>query len=182
MIIVVFNMHPDFLAIDFETANYSIDSACAIGLVRVSKGKIVSQKVSLVKPKSRSFVFTHVHGITWTDVSAAPTFGELWPEIAHFFSGIEFLAAHNASFDRRVLTACCQLYGIPVPVAPFSCSVKLARQTWGIRPTNLANVCRHLDIPLNHHEALSDAMACAKIFLAAGRSTVIETQPGFQFS
>jgi DNA polymerase-3 subunit epsilon len=159
--------HPDFLAIDFETATYASDSACAVGLVRVSNGKIVAQKVALVKPPSRSFAFTHVHGITWADVSASPTFGELWPDINPLFQGIDFLAAHNASFDRRVLVACCERYGITVPVTPFSCSVKLARQTWGIRPTNLANVCRHLDISLNHHEALSDALACAKIFLSA---------------
>jgi DNA polymerase-3 subunit epsilon len=31
----------------------------------------------------------------------------------------------------------------------------------------LSSVCEHLDIPLNHHEAGSDAEACARIILQA---------------
>ena len=45
--------------------------------------------------------------------------------------------------------------------------MKIARSTWGIYPTKLPNVCNYLDIKLNHHDALSDAEACAKIFIAA---------------
>jgi DNA polymerase-3 subunit epsilon len=38
---------------------------------------------------------------------------------------------------------------------------------WGIYPTKLPNVCRHLGISLNHHEASSDAEACARIMIRA---------------
>jgi DNA polymerase-3 subunit epsilon len=31
-------------------------------------------------------------------------------------------------------------------------------------------VCRHLGIPLNHHDALSDAEACARIAIEAARA------------
>ena len=53
------------------------------------------------------------------------------------------------------------------PEQPFICTVKLARQTWGIYPTNLPAVCAKLSIKLDHHQALSDAEACAKIVMAA---------------
>ena len=33
----------NFLALDFETANYYRDSACALGLVRVENDKIVDR-------------------------------------------------------------------------------------------------------------------------------------------
>lgn len=46
--------------------------------------------------------------------------------------------------------------------------MKLARRTWGLRPAKLPDVCRHLGIGLRHHDALSDAEACARIVLAAG--------------
>ena len=36
-----------------------------------------------------------------------------------------------------------------------------------IFPTKLPDVCGHLDIPLNHHDAGSDSLACAKIVVAA---------------
>jgi DNA polymerase-3 subunit epsilon len=48
----------------------------------------------------------------------------------------------------------------------------LARKKWKLYPTKLPDVCRYLDIPLNHHEALSDAMACAKIVIAASGNMV----------
>ena len=42
----------------------------------------------------------------------------------------------------------------------------MARRAWNLRPTKLPDVCRHLGITLNHHDALSDALACAKIVIA----------------
>lgn len=157
----------NFLAIDFETASYGRDSACSIGLVKVIDAKIVESAVHLIKPPSRNFMFTYIHGLTWEDVQNAPHFGELWPKISPMFEGVDFLAAHNASFDSGVLRACCERYGLPFPQLPFQCTVQVARATWQIFPTKLSNVCQVLDIPLNHHEALSDAMACANILIKA---------------
>jgi DNA polymerase-3 subunit epsilon len=48
--------------------------------------------------------------------------------------------------------------------------VQISRRVWNIHPTKLSDVCAKLRIALNHHEALSDAMACAKIVLAAART------------
>jgi DNA polymerase III subunit epsilon len=156
-----------FVALDFETANYSPTSACAIGLVTVEDGVITQQEHFLIRPPTREFVFTHIHGITWKDVAKEPTFDLLWPKIAGILGDAEFLAAHNASFDRKVLNACCEFYELPAPTQPYTCTVQLARRTWGIRPTNLPNVCAHLKIELQHHQALSDASACAQIVIQA---------------
>jgi DNA polymerase-3 subunit epsilon len=53
------------------------------------------------------------------------------------------------------------------PSLPFVCTVKLARTVWSVYPTKLPDVCRHLKIPLKHHQADSDAEACARIVIAA---------------
>ena len=156
-----------FTAIDFETASSGPESACAIGLVRVSEGRILQQAVRLIRPPSPRFQFTGIHGITWEDVKGAPTFAQVWRSLAPLLEGSQCLVAHNASFDRRVLHACCAHYGLPAPTLPFLCTVNVARQHWGIYPTKLSDVCRELDLPLNHHEALSDAVACAKILMLA---------------
>ncbi|MBS1985680.1 MAG: 3'-5' exonuclease [Bdellovibrionales bacterium] len=156
-----------FLAIDFETADYQADSACSIGLVLVENGKIIHEEVCLIRPPREKVMFTEIHGLTWDHVSSAPTFGELWPSISHLFEGIDFLAAHNASFDSRVLKACCTSHGFLPPSTPFVCTVQLARKTWKMYPTNLPAVCKALNIPLQHHEALSDARACAQIVVLA---------------
>ncbi len=156
-----------FVALDFETADRYRDSACSIGLVRVVQGQVVDKAHYLIRPPRRLFEFTHIHGITWGMVANQPDFAELWPTLTDMLAGADFLVAHNASFDRSVLNACCQAYGIEPPVAEFVCTVKLARQTWNIRPTKLPNVCDYLGIPLNHHDALSDAEACAQIAIAS---------------
>ena len=158
-----------FLAIDFETANSAADSACAIGLVRGEDGKIVHEEAFLIRPPSPEFFFTHIHGLTWEHVMDAPDFGLLWPDIQPFFDDVDFLAAHNSGFDSRVLKSCCARYDLGMPKQEFTCTVKLARGMWEVRPTKLPNVAHFLGLDLNHHDALSDSRACANIILAAER-------------
>ena len=160
---------PTFVALDFETADYPRDSACALGLVRVENHRIVQRTYYLIRPPRPRFVLTYLHGITWEDVAHQPTFAELWPSLTPILEGVDFLAAHNASFDRSVLNRCCETAGLSPPALPFQCTVQLARQTWNIYPTKLNNVCDHLGITLKHHFAASDAEACALIVIAAHR-------------
>lgn len=156
-----------FTAIDFETADYYRDSACSIALVRVEDGVIVDQVHRLIRPPRSKFVFTYLHGIDWSMCRDEQAFGEVWREVASLVAGVDFLAAHNASFDRSVLNKCCGAASIDPPPLPWQCTVQIARSTWDIYPTKLNMVCDHLDIPLKHHDALSDAQACAKILMAA---------------
>lgn len=164
----------NFLAIDFETANYSPDSACAVGLVRVESGEIVRRECHLIRPPGKDFYFTYLHGISWEDVAEQPTFGDLWPKIERMMEGVSFLVAHNARFDQGVMNACCRRAGISIPDMPFQCTVRLSRRLWGIYPTNLPAVCRHFDIPLNHHDAASDTEACAQIMIRALKEFAVD--------
>ncbi|MBI5042008.1 MAG: 3'-5' exonuclease [Gammaproteobacteria bacterium] len=156
-----------FAAIDFETASHGRDSACAVGVVIVERGRIVERLYELIRPPSRQFAFTYIHGLSWEDVKHAPSFDTVWSGIARELAGVEFLASHNVPFDKGVLGACCATYEMPVPEQPFVCTVRLARAQWDIHPTKLPDVCRHLGIDLRHHQADSDAEACARIVIAA---------------
>jgi DNA polymerase III subunit epsilon len=156
-----------FIALDFETADYGADSACALALVRVEGVRIVSRDLFMIRPPRSRFAFTHIHGITWAHVRGERSFAELWPEIEAKFAGLAFLAAHNAPFDRGVLAACCAAAGQPAPVLDFLCTVRLARRAWSLARANLPAVCAHLGIALNHHDPASDAEACARIVIAA---------------
>jgi DNA polymerase-3 subunit epsilon len=156
-----------FAAMDFETADMGRDSACALSIVLVENDTLAQTWSGLIRPPRSRFEFTYIHGITWRDVQHKPSFAELWPEISSVLQGVDFIAAHNASFDRSVLRACCESAGIAPARNSYLCTVRLARSVWGLYPTTLAHVCRHLSIPLKHHDAVSDAQACAKILLAA---------------
>lgn len=161
---------PTYVAIDFETADTTADSACAVGLVRVEDGRVTRRIRQLIRPPNPRVRFTEIHGIRWTDVCDKPTFAEAWPILAPVLDGAHFLAAHNAGFDRGVLHTCCAMAGLTPPALKFHCTVKLARRAFGLRYANLPTVCGYLGINLNHHEALSDAEACAAIMLAVLRS------------
>jgi DNA polymerase-3 subunit epsilon len=156
-----------FVAIDFETADYGADSACALALVRVEGLRIVSRDLFMIRPPRSRFAFTHIHGITWAHVRSERPFGELWHEISARLAGAAFLAAHNAPFDRGVLSACCAAACCEPPALDFLCTVRLARRAWRLKRANLPAVCEHLGIDLNHHDPASDAEACARIVIAA---------------
>lgn len=156
-----------FAAIDFETADRWPDSACAVGAVLVRNGRIDGTYQQLIRPPRKQFVFTYIHGLAWNDVRDSPTFGEMWSDLRDFLDDAEFLAAHNATFDRSVLHACCAASDITLPRQEFRCTVKMARARWNLRSASLPVVCKHLGIPLDHHNALSDAQACARIAISA---------------
>jgi DNA polymerase III subunit epsilon len=156
-----------FVAIDFETADRYRDSACSVALIRVEGGRISERVTQLIRPPRRQFEFSGLHGITWTMVANEPTFAQAWPRLEPVLRGAEFLVAHNAGFDRSVLNACCAAAHIEPPPLEFKCTVQMARQVWSLPSARLPDVCAFLDIPLRHHDAASDAEACARIFLAA---------------
>ena len=158
-----------FAAIDFETATLARDSACSVGVAFVREDGRIDLRRRLIRPPTREFRFTHIHGLGWHDVRSAPTFAAVWRDLAPLVTNVRFLAAHNAPFDRGVLRACCGTYGLDRPDRPFVCTVGVARSVRNIRPTKLSNVCRELGMALRHHEAGSDAPARARIILAAER-------------
>lgn len=155
-----------FAAIDFETADYQRDSACSVGLVVVRSGRISKRFHSLIRPPRKRFVpeFIDLHGISWDMVREAKTFAELWPEFSPIMLGVDFVAAHNASFDISVLKACCEAADITPPSLKVCCTVQVGRKLWKQPKNRLPDLCQHLGIPFtNHHDALADAEACARI-------------------
>jgi DNA polymerase III subunit epsilon len=155
------------VAIDFETADCCADSACAIGIVSIKNGKISQKGYQLIRPPRQHFVFSSIRGISWADVVAQPTFIDVWQDLKPFWKDADYFVAHNAPFDRNVLAACCSAAGRTPPRVPFICTVRVARSHWNFRPANLPTVCANLGIPLRHHDAASDALACASIALRA---------------
>lgn len=157
-----------FTAIDFETAISF--HPCSVGIVTVQDGIIVDEYVSLIQPPNNSYspYTIAVHGITPAETCHSPTFLDVFPEIKKRLQG-QIVVAYNESFDRSVLQKSMTLYAMNYQdlqlAEKWECTVKLYRAK-GIKPTTLKDCCRVMDIQLQHHEALSDARACAKLFLS----------------
>jgi DNA polymerase-3 subunit epsilon len=158
-----------FTTIDFETANNDRTSACQIGIVVVEDGRIIEEFVSFIKPVPDYFLsrFTdEIHGINEDTVIDAPTFPELWEKISRFIENAPLIVAHNAPFDMGVLKACLEYHDISTSLPKYFCTLKESRKKLpNLSNHQLSTVCDYFDIPLDHHEALSDARAAAKIAL-----------------
>lgn len=156
-----------FTAIDFETA--TAYHPCSVGIVTVENGLIVDEFVSLIKPPKNEYSpFTiQVHGIYPRDTANAKTFEQVYPEIQKRLQN-RVIVAHNESFDRNVLAKSMAFYGFNYEElnigSRWECTVKIYKAK-GLKPTKLSDCCKQMNILLNHHEALSDARACAKLYL-----------------
>ena len=153
------------VALDFETADRWSDSACALGLTKLKDGAVVDSLYKVIRPPRSRVCFTEIHGFTWDMLKDEPCFAELWPQFSAFMADARLLVAHNASFDRRVLYGCCEKFRLTPPSAPFVCTVKGARRGLNLPHNRLNDVCAHLGIELEHHNAASDAHAAALIYL-----------------
>lgn len=160
-----------FVAIDFETATSKRNSACSVGIVVVENGEIVEEYHTLIQPPNNEYNWhnTQVHGINEYDTFNAPRFDQVYPEIKKRLAG-SVVIAHNESFDRSVLTKSMIEFGIDyldldLP-AKWECTMKIFKAE-GYVPAKLDVCCSRHGIHLQHHDALSDARACAKLYLVS---------------
>lgn len=155
-----------FIAIDFETANQHRSSICSMGLVVVNNGVITENFYHLVKPNPHFYCSwaTDIHGITKIDTINEPSFPEVWQSIAENFADLPFVA-HNSAFDEGCLKAVHELYEMPYPNYEFFCTYRASKKIFPeLINHKLGTVSSHVGYRLdNHHHALADAEACARI-------------------
>lgn len=163
----------DFTAIDFETANSSNASACAVGLARVRDGRIVARAGWLIQPPFPHDAFfelnTRIHGIRAEDVIGAKSWSEQLGDMAAF-AGSDVLVAHNAGFDMAVIRRACEATGDEHLPYDYVCSLQIARKTFDLESYRLPSVAAESGFAdFAHHDATADALACAHIMIEAAR-------------
>ncbi len=172
-------MSLNFTAIDFETANGNPSSPCAVGLVKVASGKIVDSYQTLIQPPYPHDWFDKfnikVHGIKPQDVATAPSWEQALTEMVAFIDGDD-LIAHNAGFDMGVLLASIKTIDAEVPDLRYGCSLIMARKTYNLdsyRLNQVAYAIGHEEF--DHHDALADSDACARIVIHMADRQEVET-------
>lgn len=148
-----------FSALDFETATWSPASICQVGIVRVENGKEVEKVNKLVQPPKNAYYHRNiqVHGILPEQTKNEPSFEEIWFDIRHLIED-QVVVAHNANFDVNCLRSTLSYYDIVQPQFEVRCTRVIYRR-------GLAYLSKKYKIPLQHHDALSDANACAQLYL-----------------
>lgn len=152
-------MKGNFTAIDFETAQGKRWSICQVGLVRVENLVITAQLSILIQPPGNYYWdnFIDIHGITPEQTANAPTFDNVWPHLEPYIKNHDVVAHNGFGFDFQCLEQTLSYYNLLMPNFIGHCTYKLFKR-------NLSALCKEYNIYLNHHNALSDAKACAELF------------------
>ncbi len=113
----------------------------------------------LIQPPKNTYSAKNIeiHGIRPIDTRDAPTFDRVWFEIKKWIED-EVIVAHNVDFDVNCLRSTLAYYDEIQPQMELRCT----RLIYG---RGLAYCSKKYKIPLKHHDAHSDAMACAILYL-----------------
>jgi DNA polymerase-3 subunit epsilon len=160
----------DFTVVDVETTGWEPAEASIteIGAVRVRSGRLVAEFSSLVNPGTPvPAPITELTGISDQMLISAPPVASVLPGLLAFASG-SVLAAHNAPFDLRFLTAACTGMGLDWPGFEVLDTVRLARHLMAtpeeVPDRKLATLARFFATPVRpSHRALDDARSTAAV-------------------
>jgi DNA polymerase III subunit epsilon len=160
----------DFTVVDVETTGWVPDEAgiTEIGAVRVRGGRVVAEFSSLVNPGTPvPPAITELTGISDQMLASAPPVAAVLPGLLAFAEG-SVLAAHNAPFDLRFLTAACAGMGREWPGFEVLDTVRLARHLMAspqeVPDRKLATLALFFGTPVRpSHRALDDARATADV-------------------
>ena len=157
-----------YAVVDVETTGLfpgGHDRVVEVAVVRVDiDGQVEDSWTTLLNP-GRDLGPQHIHRISAGDVVAAPTFAQIAGHLAGLLEGRVFVA-HNASFDRRFVTAEFATLGWDVPVvdATSLCTMRWAGLLLPGAPRTLSGCCELAGIPhVGAHAALVDATATAAL-------------------
>lgn len=157
-----------YVVFDIETTGLSFanDKITEIGAVKIENGNIVDQFSALVDPQMPlPPKIVELTGITDDMLRGQPTIDEVLPKFMAFI-GDASVVAHNASFDTSFIKENCNRQKL-VFNAPVLDTLSLSRLLLkNLKRHRLNTIAKHLKIELlNHHRAVDDAVATAKIFL-----------------
>ncbi len=162
------SLEDEFVVFDIETTglNPQKDRITEIGAVKVKSGEIVGRFSTFVNPgiPIPSFI-VKLTGISDAMVMDAPPIEQVLTDFMEFIQG-SVLVAHNANFDVGFVKQNAKIIGERIK-NPYIDTLELCRKMFpelGKYKLNL--VAKHLGIVLeNHHRAVDDSLATAKIFL-----------------
>ncbi len=154
------------IVLDTETAALQgAPHLVELAAVRVSEGEIVDQFEQLVRPEIPiEPEATEIHGIDESMVRDARTAGDVLEDFGTW-AGDDWLVAHNAGADARVLGFECARHGREALQNPFLDTLALAKKLIPEAPDHkLLTLCDFLELEDGpHHRALPDAVYCWKV-------------------
>lgn len=149
-----------FAAIDFEHATSAKGSICSVGIAIFEDGNVIDTFYSLVRPPNNEYSIYTIkkHKITPEQTINSLRFDEVFPEIKRRLIGKKVIAHGAFHTDKHCLEQAMAFYDIQDQMyLNWEC-------TQNIVEVALHIACKECDIMLEHHHALSDAIACGQLY------------------
>lgn len=153
--------------VDIETTGgrSRFDRIIEIGIIKIENDTIIETYSSLVNPATHiPPEITRLTGITDAQVTNAPYFREIAPEIIRLLDDTVFVA-HNVRFDYGFLKTEFKRLNQTFSSKHF-CTVRLSRALFPHLPRhNLDSIIERMHIPcINRHRALDDAQVLVNFY------------------
>ncbi len=157
------------VVLDTETATFdSPPHLLELGAIRVVDGEAIDQFVSFICPEVPiQEEASNYHGITDRDVRSAPPLEVVLKRFTEWV-GDDWMCAHNAPADARVLAYEYARVGLEPPAGPFLDTLSLAKRFLPEAPDHkLSTLAEHLDLDSGVlHRALADAVSAWQVLEA----------------
>lgn len=162
----------DFVVFDLETTGLNsspvygnMDRIIEIGAYKIRGGEIKESFTTFINPERKlSDEIIKLTGITQEMVQDAPVFEEVMPDFFKFCAG-SILVGHNiAGFDFKFVDYYCARLGYILDRKIID-TLQLSQELLYLSNYKLNTVADKFNITFNHHRAIDDALATAKIFI-----------------
>ncbi len=188
----------EFIVVDTETTG--LDSNSEVIEIAIVSGTGAILLNSLIKPQGpNSSEAQKIHRITDEELTTAPLFSELWPQISAILRRFRTFVGYNARFDVWALQDTAARYGLRLPgrtVPELPLDVKIRHRynnamsdrndimikfaEWYSRNSSwrrLIDACHELGVELPTHRALNDALASLHVVRALAENARKFPQP-----
>ena len=166
-----------------DTETTGLDGAAEVVDIAVvaSDGRVLLD--TLVRPRCEiPAMASRIHGIRDEHVAQAPTWPEVAADLDVILSGRR-VVVYNAPFDRRMISQCCMLHGVPIARSDWSCAMRAFAAFHGEANTQRSGYRWHkLELAVAQfgaqpggHRALGDALACRAVVV--GMATWEDDRP-----
>lgn len=161
-----------FVVFDLETTGLNssavsgnMDKIIEIGAFKVENGEITQSFTTFVNPHRRlSEEIIALTGITEDMVKDAPACEDVMPDFFKFCDG-SILVGHNAAaFDFKFVDYYCSSVGYILERKVID-TYPLSQELLYLSNYKLNTVAEKFGVTFNHHRAIDDALATAKIFI-----------------
>lgn len=161
-----------FVVFDLETTGLNssptsgnMDRIIEIGAYRIENGEISKSFSTFVNPgRKLSEEIIKLTGITQEMVDGAPTYEKAMPDFFKFCENCVLVGHNIAGFDFKFVDYYCSRLGYILDRKIID-TLHLAQELLFLPNYKLNTVADKFGITFNHHRAVDDALATAKIFI-----------------